>query len=119
MPTNGNPSISGAQSILDVDRHVRQGVVDRLSRPYPIQTPGTLVGVAYDFAAQRLTVTLDAANVTAPLVLYAPARHLGSAKCLAVTGPGAWHFEERAARERVLVGFDAPGRYVVTLERCR
>ena len=119
VPTNGNPSISGAQSILDADRHVRQGVVDRLSRPYPIQTPGTLVGIAYDFAAQRLTVTLEAANVTTPLVLYAPARHFGSAKCLAVSGPGSWHFDDRTARERVLVGFDAPGRYVVTLERCR
>jgi hypothetical protein len=118
VPTNGNSSISGAQSILDVNRQVRQPVVDRLSRPYPIQSPGTLAGLEYDFSAARLTVTIDVTSVTSPLVLYAPARELSAAQCLSVTGPGAWHFDQRADRERVLVGFDAPGRYVVTLAKC-
>ncbi len=119
VPTNGNPSISGAQSILDEQGNPRQDVVDRLSRPYPIQTPGTLVGSAYDFDARRLVVTLDAdGSITAPLVLYAPTRHLSSSICLSVSGPGAWHFDERPERERVLVSFDAPGLYTVTLERC-
>ena len=119
VPTNGNPSISGAQSILDQNRQPRQDVVDRLSRPYPIQTPGTLVGSAYDFTAHRLVVTLDAdPAIAAPMVLYAPARHLSSAKCLSVTGPGGWHWDEHPDRERVLLSFDAPGRYTVTLQRC-
>ncbi len=73
-PSNGNPSIAGAQSILDTDGNPRQDVVDRLARPYPIQSPGTLVSVNYDFAAHRLVVALNVdASITAPLVLYAPA----------------------------------------------
>ncbi len=119
VPTNGNPSISGAQSILDTNRNPRQDVVDRLSRPYPIQTPGALVSSAYDFVAHRLAVTLDAdPSITLPLVLYAPVRHLSSAICLSVSGPGGWHFDERPDRQRVLVSFDAAGRYTVTLQRC-
>ena len=119
VPSNGNPSISGAQSILDENRAPRQDVVDRLSRPYPIQSPGTIVSSAYDFTAHRLVVTLDVdGSIAAPLVLYAPARHLSSAKCLSVTGPGGWHWDERPERDRVLVGFDAPGRYTITLQRC-
>jgi len=119
VPANGNPSISGAQSILDENGNPREDVVDCISRPYAMQIPGTLVSNTYDFNAHSLVVTLDVdTSITAPLVLYAPTRLLSPAICLSVTGPGGWTFDYHPDLEHVLVSFDASGQYVVTLAQC-
>ncbi|MBI2895889.1 MAG: cellulase family glycosylhydrolase [Deltaproteobacteria bacterium] len=119
VPGQGDDSISGGQSLLDEDGDVRQDVLDRLSRPYPIQSPGRLSRVAFDFETARLDVELDAeTTIDAPLVLYAPARILGPRSCLTVDGPGDWSWDELRERELVLVGLAAEGRWSIRLERC-
>ncbi len=124
VPGQGDASISGAQSLMDEDRKVRQGALDRLSRPYPIQTPGKLTRLKYTPGTPApingsLTVGLKILQTTsAPLVIYAPRRHLGEKICLDVKGPGAWSWDELAKQERLLVKFEGTGEYSVTLRPC-
>lgn len=110
---------SSPQALFNLDGTPRQTAIDVISRPYPIQTPGTLDRVHYDFQSATLTVELDAnAEIHAPLVLYAPSRELGSAPCLDVAGPGSHRSRLEANRQRLLVAFSKTGHYVVTLRRC-
>ncbi len=124
VPGQGDASISGAQAIKDKDGKVRQEVVDRLSRPYPIQTPGTLQKLEYTKgpAGPRggtLTVKLKIDKATtAPMVLYAPERHLTKRMCLEVKGAGAWVWDHHEKKEHVLVRFDTVGDFTVTLKPC-
>lgn len=118
VPGQGDDSISGGQSLLDEQRRPRQAVVDRLSRPYPIQTPGTLERLSYSLASRLLEIELTASGSASPLVLYAPRRHLSERPCLAVQGQGDWRWDERPERERILVRFQSPGRYRVVLAPC-
>lgn len=119
VPGQGDDSISGGQSILDADRSVRFQVVDKIARPYPIQTPGALTSLAWDWESRKLTVEIDATDVSSPMVLYAPRRHLGASMCVAVEGPSAraWQWDE-ASNERLVVKLSAPGRHTVRLSRC-
>jgi hypothetical protein len=119
VPGQGDDSISGGQSLLDEQRRVRGEVLDALSRPYPIQTPGRLQDLSFDFGSHTLEAIVDVdPSVTAPLVLFAPARHLGPVGCLDVAGPGGYAYDLRRDRERVLVRFDVPGRYRIVLAPC-
>ncbi len=112
-------SLAGSQTLLDPQRQPRLDVVERLSRPYPVQTPGRLTALRFDFAAHRLELTAEIdASLGAPLVLYAPARHLGERACLTVSGPGGWRWDELAAGERLLLAFDASGSWTVALAPC-
>lgn len=96
---------------------MRTDLVDKLSRPYPIQTPGALSKLEYDFTAHRLIVEADVTDTKVPMVLFAPRRHLSEALCLTVTGPASYQWDE-ARGERLLVQFAAPGHFLVRLARC-
>jgi len=113
----GDASISGAQAVLDADRHVRQDIVDRLSRPYPIAVPGKLDSLSYDFQAHALDVKLEADGSNKPAILYAPRRQLGDAICLDVNGPSGWSWDYHADKQRILVELPA-GAFTLHLARC-
>ncbi len=115
----GQDNNDGAQALLNADRSVRADVLDKLSRPYPIQTPGDLDSLNYEFDTHTLHVSLSIGEPTdAALVLYAPARHLGDDVCLSVDGPGRFDFDGSRADERVLVRFGQAGHFDVTLRPC-
>ncbi|MCC6523811.1 MAG: cellulase family glycosylhydrolase [Polyangiaceae bacterium] len=118
IPGQGDASISGAQALLEGDRSVRQAVVDRLSRPYPIAVPGELESLSFDFASQRLELRFAADGGAEPLVLYAPARHLSAAVCLEVEGPAGARYDVDPERERLLVLPGGPGEHLVRLAPC-
>ena len=124
VPGQGDASISGAQAIKDKEDKVRQEVVDRLSRPYPIQTPGQLQKLAYSKGPEgprggTLTVKLKIGKATtAPLVIYAPRRHLTNTICLDVKGTGGWVWDHHADKELLLVRFDTAGDFTVTMKPC-
>lgn len=119
VPGQGDASISGAQSLLNTDRSVRKDALDVLSRPYPIQTPGVLTGIAWGADTRRLRVGLDVdAAIAQPLVLYAPERHLGTRVCLTVEGLGGFTWNTLSTGERILVRFDTAGAHVVTVAPC-
>lgn len=117
VPDQGDDSISGGQSILNTDRSVRWDALDKIARPYPIQTPGKVATLSYDFSTKRLSVEADIESTNVPMVLYAPRRHLGASVCLSVTGLEGWTWDE-AAGERILVKLAAPGRYTVQVAPC-
>lgn len=122
-PDPGAPATdpdSGAQALLNVDHSVRTDVLDVLSRPYPMATPGTLTKVAWDFGRQSLAVELDAdPSITAPLVLYTPARSFGGFYCVTVTGDPKATYDTRTNPERVLVHFSTGGPKTVTVGACK
>jgi hypothetical protein len=116
VPGQGDDSISGGQAILNTDRTIRYDLLDKLARPYAVQTPGTLATLKYDFATRRLLVEADIKDTTVPMVLFAPRRHLTDAVCLSVDG-GGFQWDE-ATNERLLVLFASAGRHTVHLAPC-
>jgi len=118
VPGQANDSVSGGQALLDRDGRLRTDAIRLLSRPYPVQTPGRLEKFRFAFDTHTLSMELSAdAAGGAPLVVYAPAVHLGDSVCLEVQGPGRWRWDE-AARERILVEFGAAGSWTVALRPC-
>jgi hypothetical protein len=116
-PNQGDASVSGGQSLLDEARNPRSDLVDVLSRPYPMQTPGTLDTFSFDFKTHTLDVAFDS-DSTAPMVIYAPARHLTKSMCLQVSATGAAQYDYDAKRELVVLRFANAGRQALTLAPC-
>ncbi len=116
-PSKGDASISGAQAVLDEHRNVRQDIVNRLSRPYPIAVPGKLDSLSYDFSSHALDVKLEANGSTSPAILYAPKRHLGASICLDVSGPSGWSWDYHADNQRIVIRLPA-GTFTLHLAPC-
>lgn len=117
-PGAGDASITGAQAVFDQQRHVRQDIVDRLSRPYPIAVPGKLDSLSYSFSTHTLEVKIEADGSDQPAILYAPRRHLGAAICLDVSGPTGWSWDYHADKQRILVELPA-GTFTLHLAPCK
>lgn len=118
VPGQGDDSISGGQSLLNGDRSVRWKVVDCIARPYPIQTPGTVTTLAFDLAQKSLTVKATVDDTELPMVLYTPKRHLGEHRCLTVSGPGGFSYQDLPETQRLRLRFHAKGSYTLTLKPC-
>jgi hypothetical protein len=121
VPGQGDISISGGQSILNEDMSVRWDLVDQLSRPYPIQTPGQLNSFA--FTPNEFTPQLDV-NFTvddgdqAPLVIFTSTNDLGERPCLTVSPDANWSWDYDADAQRLLVQVHEAGTYQVALAKC-
>lgn len=120
VPGQGDDSISGGQAMLQADSTPRWPVVDRLARPYPMQTAGTLTGLRFDFASKRLQaeLTVPEPPPTAPTIFYAPRRHLGERFCLSATGPGGYTYDFQSARQWLLWRPLRGGSWTVVLNPC-
>ncbi|MCC6812120.1 MAG: cellulase family glycosylhydrolase [Deltaproteobacteria bacterium] len=114
VPGQGDASISGGQALFDESYTLKRELVDILSRPYAIATPGILRWMYYDFGWRRLSLEIDVKNTEAPLILYAPARHLGVMRELEVQGSD-YAFDFHPEQELVLVRFKERGMARVRL----
>jgi hypothetical protein len=108
VPGQGDDSISGGQALFDEQRQLRRDLADTLSRPYAMATPGLLRWMYYDFAWRRLSLEVEVHDTSAPLILYAPARHLGVVRELDVQGLD-YVCDFHPDRELVLVRFKHAG----------
>lgn len=112
----GPGSNSGAVVLLEEDRSPRFDVIDRLSRAYPVLTPGKLESLAVERETNVMRARFEVdATIDAPLVLYVPARTYGSDPGVDVEGPAKASVRSWPDRQRVEVTFARSGTYEVTV----
>ncbi|MDQ3298588.1 MAG: cellulase family glycosylhydrolase [Myxococcota bacterium] len=110
---------TGPQALLAADGSPHREVLQLLSRPYPIATPGELVELSTE-AGLHLRYLADP-DVTAPLVIFLPPSHLGATPCLEVRVDGRsvrWRYT-RLADDRYALAFDSGSEVEVDATRCR